>query len=50
MPSRAHVRVTKTKTVSKTKTTTTKRTRKKRGNPNKCPVCGKFMGNGKSNG
>lgn len=48
MPSRAHVRVTKTKTVTKTRTTT--KSRKKRGNPNKCPVCGKFMGNGKSNG
>lgn len=48
MPSRAHVRVTKAKTVTKTRTTT--KSRKKRGNPNKCPVCGKFMGNGKSNG
>lgn len=47
MPSKARVRVTKirTRTVAKVG----KSWNKQKGNPNKCPVCGKFMGRG-SNG
>lgn len=46
MPSKAGVKVTKktTKTTAKVS-----RSGRKRGNPNKCPVCGKFMSGG-SNG
>lgn len=39
--SRASVKVTKTRTTTRTRTRVKKG---KRGNPNKCPVCGKFMG------
>ena len=38
MPSKAYVKVTKTTTRTK------KKNKGKVGNPNKCPVCGKFMG------
>lgn len=47
MPSKASVRVTKTRT--KTVVKVGKSQNKQRGNPNKCPVCGKFVGRG-SNG
>ena len=44
MPSKARVKVTK---VRMTKTTKVAKSRNKSGgNPNKCPTCGKFMGNG----
>lgn len=39
MPGKAYVRVTKTKTRTKAKAK-----KGKGGNPNHCPVCGKFMG------
>lgn len=39
MPGKAYVRVTKTKTRTKAKVK-----KGKGGNPNHCPVCGKFMG------
>ena len=38
---KANVKVVKSKTVKIVKTKTPKN---KKGNPNKCPVCGKFMG------
>ena len=44
MPSKARVKVTKIRT---TKTAKVGKSRNKSGgNPNKCPVCGKFMGSG----
>ena len=43
MPGKAYVRVTKTKTRTKAKAK-----KGKGGNPNHCPVCGKFMGKKKS--
>lgn len=42
MPGKAYVKVTKTKIRTK------KGTKGKGGNPNHCPVCGKFMGKKKS--
>lgn len=49
---RASVHVSKSNTRMVTKTTTKTRVGKNRnkqkGNPNRCPVCGKFMGNRKS--
>ena len=39
MPSKASIHVTKTKTRTKAKVK-----KGKGGNPNHCPVCGKFMG------
>ena len=42
---RASVRVRKTRTTRVTRAKVKKRS--KRGNPNHCPVCGKFMGNGR---
>lgn len=44
MPSKARVKVTKTKTKKTAKVN--KGRNKTGGNPNKCPICGKFMGNG----
>ena len=46
MPSkaRATVKVTRVKTMKTAKVG--KSRNKSGGNPNKCPVCGKFMGNG----
>lgn len=41
MPSKASIHVSKTVT---RKTVKVKRGSCKKGNPNKCPVCGKFMG------
>lgn len=44
MPSKARIKVTKVRT---TKTAKVGKSRNKSGgNPNKCPVCGKFMGSG----
>ena len=45
---KASVRVRRSKTVTTARTKVRKDGKGKRGNPNKCPVCGKFMGNGKS--
>lgn len=47
---RANVHVTKVKTVTRTTAKVGKSRSKSGGNPNKCPVCGKFMGSGKANG
>lgn len=42
---KASVKVTRTKTTTQRKTRAkVKKDSGKRGNPNKCPVCGKFMG------
>lgn len=41
---RASVYVRKTRTVTKTTTRAKVRKGKNKGNPNHCPVCGKFMG------
>ena len=43
--SRASVRVTKRRTTRVVRT----KVKKKKGNPNHCPVCGKFMSNRKGN-
>lgn len=40
--SKAQIRVKKVKTKTVTKV------KKGKGNPNKCPVCGKFIGSGKN--
>ena len=45
MPSKARVKVTKVRTMKTVKVG--KSRNKSRGNPNKCPICGKFMGSGK---
>lgn len=45
---KASIHVTKTKTTTKTVAKVGKSRNKQKGNPNRCPVCGKFMGNGKS--
>lgn len=42
MMSKSSIKVTKTYFKGKAKV--------KKGNPNKCPVCGKFMGSGKKSG
>jgi hypothetical protein len=44
MPSKAKVKVTKVRTTTTAKVG--KSRNKSGGNPNKCPICGKFMGNG----
>lgn len=44
---KASIRVRKSKTVTTSRVRVKKNEKGKRGNPNKCPVCGKFMGNGK---
>lgn len=54
MPSKAYVKVTRVTTRTKKNTSSKSSTSKsstksgssKSGNPNKCPVCGKFMGSG----
>lgn len=43
---KASVKVTKTSKRTVTKTRVGKLRNKQKGNPNKCPVCGKFMGSG----
>ena len=44
----ARVKVTKSTKRTVTKTKVGKSRNKSRGNPNKCPVCGKFVGSGKN--
>lgn len=44
MPSKAKVKVTKVRTTTTAKVG--KSRNKSGGNPNKCPICGKFIGNG----
>lgn len=44
MPSKAKVKVTKVRTTTTAKVG--KSRNKSGGNPNKCPICGKFMGSG----
>lgn len=43
---RASVSVKKTSSRTVTRTKVGKSRNKQKGNPNKCPVCGKFMGSG----
>lgn len=43
---KSSIKVTKTNTYFKTKS----KKNAKKGNPNKCPICGKFMGSGKKSG
>lgn len=40
----------KAKTTTRTTARVAKSRNRSRGNPHKCPVCGKFMGNGKASG
>lgn len=45
---KASVKVTKSTRRVVTKTKVGKSRNKLRGNPNKCPICGKFVGSGKN--
>lgn len=47
---KASIHVTKAKTTTRTTAIVAKSRNRSRGDPHKCPVCGKFMGSGKANG
>ena len=47
---KARIHVTKAKTTKRITARVAKSRNKSGGNPQKCPVCGKFMGSGKANG
>ena len=45
---RVSIKVTKSAKRTVTKTKVGKSRNKSKGNPNKCPICGKFVGSGKN--